>query len=193
MKSNVLRLLAVAALLVATTGCKSLFPSEASTTKTPWTNFHSAQTAFEKIVPYETTTEDLIAMGFDPYYTPNIKILTYLDILQQFVPNSSITLDDIDPAVRECLESKDACKAYQLELNIVNNKRYGNLALDVLGFRKKTKITGWNFKALIIIQNDLVVYKLSSGQPQVDKFEGRKRPLGPLQEMDGALKQLMQL
>jgi hypothetical protein len=50
-----------------------------------------------------------------------------------------------------------------------------------LASRKK----GWNFKALIIIKDDVVTYKLRSGQPNVDRFEKKTKPLGPLQELDG--------
>ncbi len=172
------------ALVSTTTGCKSLFSSSAQRTRTPWQNFDEAQTAYEKVVPHKTTISELKELGFDPNTTPNIKILTYLDLIQRFIPNSSITLNDLQPDVRSCIESKDCCHAYEMELDMTDSKRYGNLALDVFGFNRKTKTTGWRFKALVIVKDDVVAYKIRSGEPNVDRLERKTKPLGPLQELD---------
>ena len=130
-------------------------------------------------------------MGFDPHQTPNVKILTYLDIIQRFIPNASITLNDLQEDVRACIESKDCCHAYELDLEMTDSKRYGNLVLDMFGFNRKTKTTGWTFKALIIVKDDVVAYKLRSGEPNVDKLEKKTKPLGPLQEIDNVLTKLI--
>ena len=55
--------------------------------------------------------------------------------------------------------------------------------LDLFGFRRKTKISGWEFKAIIVLKNDLVVYKISGGKPKVDELLDEKKPLGPLQNI----------
>lgn len=68
-----------------------------------------------------------------------------------------------------------------------NSHRYGNLLLDILGFRRKTHEYGWDFKGLILIKDGLVVYKLSSGEPQISRNETVRHPLGPLQELDGSI------
>lgn len=172
------------ALVFTTTGCKSLFSSSAQRARTPWQNFDEAQIAFDKVVPHKTTVEELKGLGFDPNTTPNIKILTYLDLIQRFIPNSSISIEDLQADVRACIESKDCCHAYEMELDMTDSKRYGNLALDVFGFNRKTKTTGWRFKALVIVKDDVVAYKIRSGEPNVDRLERRTKPLGPLQELD---------
>ena len=173
--------------LVTTTGCRSLLPSEIKRPRTHWQSFDEAQAAFDKIVPHKTTVTDLKGLGFDPVSTPNVKILTYLDLINRFLPNNSITLKDLQPDVRDCIESKDCCHAYELELEIVDNKRYGNVFLDVFGFKKYSHITGWSFKALVIVKDDTVAYKLRSGSPNVNRYERKIKPLGPLQELDGMI------
>jgi hypothetical protein len=160
-------------------------PTEVRRTRTPWKNFEEAQAAFDRIVPHQTTVADLKGLGFDPIATPNVKILTYLDLINRFLPNNSITMQDLQPDVRACIESKDCCHAYELTLDVSNNKRYGNVCLDVFGFKKDTHITGWSFKALIIVKDDVVAYKLRSAEPNVDRYERKVKPLGPLQELDG--------
>ena len=172
------------ALVFLTTGCKSLFPSESKTTRSRWQNFDEAQAAFDKITPHKTSVDDLKSLGFDPTTTPNIKVLTYLDLIERFIPNQSITLKDLQPDVRACIESKDCCHAYELDLDISNNKRYGNLALDVFGFKKNTRITGWSFKALIIVKDDMVAYKIRSGEPNIERYEKKLKPLGPFQDLE---------
>ena len=175
------------ALVLTTTGCKSLFVSSGARTRTPWHSFEEAQTAYDKVVPHKTTLTELKGLGFDPFTTPNIKVLTYLDLIQRFIPNSSITFDDLQPDVRSCIESKDCCHAYELELEMTDSKRYGNLMLDIFGFNRKTKTTGWTFKALLIVKDDVVAYKIRSGEPNVDKLDVKTKPLGPLQELDNIL------
>ena len=175
------------ALVLTTTGCKALFSSSSQRSRTPWQNFDEAQAAYDKVVPHQTTTVELKSMGFDPLTTPNVKILTYLDLIQRFLPNNSITLEDLQPDVRACIESKDCCHAYEMDLDLTDSKRYGNLVLDVFGFNRKTKTSGWTFKALIIVKDDVVAYKLRSGEPNVDRLEEKTKPLGPFQEMDNIL------
>jgi len=126
-------------------------------------------------------------MGLEPHSSPNIKLLTYLDVITRFLPNQSITLNDVPPDIRSCIESRDCCQAYELNLVMTRSKREGNLVLDVFNFKKKTHITGWTFTGLIIIKDGMVTYKLISGEPSVNRMEKKLRPLGPLQELDGML------
>ena len=80
--------------------------------------------------------------------------------------------------------------AHKLSLEISDQKRYGNVFLDVFGFKKYSHITGWTFKALIIVKDDTVAYKLRSGEPNLNRFERKLKPLGPFQELDGMIMKL---
>ena len=148
MKKRLFVLLSFVALGLPTTGCRSMFPTDDTRTKSTWQNFDEAQVAYDKIIPHKTTVADLKEMGFDCHKTANIRILTYLDLIQRFIPNASINKDDLQEDVRRCLEAKDCCQAYELNLDVTNRKRYGNLFLDLFGFKRVTKVTGWNFQAL---------------------------------------------
>jgi hypothetical protein len=53
------------------------------------------------------------------------------------------------------------------------------------GVLNKTHETGWQFKGLILIKDGVVIYKLSSGEPQISRNGKQVKPLGPLQELDG--------
>jgi len=180
----------VVLLLVLTllgSGCSFLLPTSHATAKSKWNSFSEANSTFDRIVPGTTPINELVLLGLDPAINPNVRILTYLDIIERFMPNPSITMDDLDPSVRSYIERREKGQAWEVELNNTSAKRYGNAFLDVTGFVKKTHETGWQFKGLLLIQDGLVTYKLSSGQPNLDRYEKRVRPLGPLQELDSII------
>src|SRR5207244_10071089 len=114
--------------------------------------------------------------------------VTYLDVMSRFLPNVSIRKEELPRPVCDCLEAKDNCQAYEVDLTVTQSKRYGNLFLDMLAFNRKTRETGWNFNALIVLNHDQVVYKLWSGQPTLVSFEPQKKPLGSSQALRGGLR-----
>lgn len=173
------------ALAVGTTGCKSLFLSSEQATQSPWTNWDQVSLEFNKIVPQHTTVKQLRKLGFDPNVCPNIKIMPYVDIMPIFMPNPNIHLDDLPVGVRVYVEAKQNSEAYLVELENIHNKRHGNLVLDVFGFKRENHQSGWRFKGLILIKDNVVVYTLSSGEPEISTDDDKIRPLGPFQELDG--------
>jgi hypothetical protein len=182
-----LRFLAVTMILlilITNSGCSgALLPSVKQTTKSPWQSFEEAKIAFDKIVPSQTTSQDLKRLGFDPFATPNVKLVTYLELTEKFLPNQSIRLEDLDPGVQACLRARETCQGYEVSPKLLNSKRYGNVLLDLFNFRRKQITTGWNFTALIVLKGDLVVHKIWGGEPNVSEFEDKKNPLGPFQDI----------
>jgi hypothetical protein len=167
-------------------GCARMLPSAQTIPKSRWHSYDEAKEAFDRITPNATKVYDLQQLGFDPT-APNAKSLTYLDVIQRFLPTQAIGKEDLDQNVRECIAAHDACRAIEIDINEVHARRFGNVCLDVFGFRRKTHETGWRFVAFLVIRDDLVVYKLCSGAPVVDRIERRVKPLGPLQELDNFL------
>ncbi len=165
-------------------GCTGLLPSIEETMKSPWENFEEAKKAFDKIIPNQTTDEDLKRLGFDPFEIPNVKFITYLELLEKFMPNQSITMDDLDPEVRSCLKEREHCRGYDISPEMLYSERYGSVFLDLFNFRRKKLTKGWRFNALIILKDNLVVYKIWGGEPRVSEFQDKKNPLGPLQDIN---------
>ena len=175
----------VAGALLLTAGCAALFPSKTTTVESRWKSYAEIETDFGKIIPYQTNTNDLRTLGFDPSVSPNIKLLNHSDIVKMFLPNSNIEKKDLAAGVRDFIESPEQSYAYLIELQKVHSKRYGQLFLDLFGFRRKTHEDGWEFKGLILIKSGLIVYKTSSGQPQIARNDKEVKPLGPLQDIGG--------
>ena len=186
-KTLTLSILLLLSLLIINTGCKSILPSEAKRTTMRWKTYEDAQKSFDQIILNVTTVSDLRKIGYNTTNTPNMRVLTYLDLIKIFMPNAGMTLEELHPQVKECIQSKDLCTAYELELEVTDKNRFGNPLWDIFGFRKNTKTTGWKFRSLILIKDGLVVYKLCSGQPELDVIEKKKNPLGPFQELDDLL------
>lgn len=177
--------LASAALSLSACASWGVLPSTVEKTESPFQTYKSAEDAYAQVKPFVTTTKELKARGFDPYTTPNIRVLNYLDLVPRFLPQQSMKMDDLDPAVQACLTARDRCSGWLAEPSISSKDRTGNVALDVLGFERETTSTGWKASMLLLVQEGVVVYKLWSGTPTILEVKTEKKPLGPLQDLSG--------
>ena len=162
-----------------------VLPRNAEITESPFKTYRSAEDAFAQIKPFSTTVDELKARGLNPYGSPNVRVMNYLDLLPRFMPQQSITKADLDPAVRACLQARERCQGWIAEPARINRDRTSNVALDVLGFERETTSTGWKAQMLVLIQDDVVVYKLWSGTPMMNEVKRETKPLGPFQDLSG--------
>jgi hypothetical protein len=185
-------------IIVATTslmmvGCGSsgrFLPTTGVYTQSAWQTYTDVQTDVENIVVGKTTNNDLIRMGFDLEYMPNVKRLTYLDVMTKFKLDSPSRFTlfnkiELPDGVLKCLAAREHGRAYELNLERLKNTREGSVWLDVLGFRKTVHTTGWKANILILMVDDVVEYVLYSGERNIDKTEKTKNPLGPFQGFNG--------
>ena len=180
--------LAMAVLLLMLTGCASLLPSSKITVQSPWQDFDGTKSTYEKIIPDVTTVDDMKKLGFDPFLLPNIRVMNVTEVINLFLPNPSIKKEDLDPGIQKCIESKDRCTAYQLLPSMVNVNRIGNFWLDLFTFKRHTVNTGWEFKGLITIVDNVVTYRdPPGGRPLIHTEQVDVKPLGPLQEVGAVI------
>lgn len=170
------------------TGCSSLLPSSKITIKSPWDDFKSAKLTYERIIPDVTTVKELKEYGFDPDLVPNIRIMTVTEIINVFLPNPTIRVQDLDPGIQKCIESKDRCTAYMILPSVLNVDRVGNFWLDMFTFKRHTINSGWEFRGLITIVDDIVTYRdPPGGRPLIHTEQVDIKPLGPLQELGNVI------
>ena len=179
--------LLIVAVVTAVAGCSALLPRTEALTVSPWQSFEEAQQAFNQIILHKTTVGDLKRLKLEPESNPNITILNYSDVLRRFIPSPSIDASSLDAGVRECLRAATHCRGYEVDHRVLKRNRYGNFWADIFNFRRKTDIVGWRFNAVVLITDDVVVYKLTGGQPAIHEYEESNNPLGPLQESAGAV------
>jgi hypothetical protein len=176
-------------------GCGSsgngrFLPTTGVYTQSSWKTYTDVQTDVENIVVGKTTNNDLIRMGFDLEYMPNVKRLTYLDVMTKFKLDSPTRFTlfnniELPQGVLKTLAAREQGRAYELSLESIVNKREGSVWLDVLGFRKTVHTTGWRANVLVLMVDDVVEYVLYSGERNIDRTEKTKNPLGPFQGFNG--------
>lgn len=169
-----------AALLVG--GCSSLLP-KARTESPTFQSFDDARQAVEALEPRKSDLTALSARGLTPGQQPNSVILTHADIVRRVVNGSVLGKEDLDPGIVTCINARDACRGWELNVARISKVRTGGFFADFFNFKRRTETTGWRFNALILLVNDVVVYRGWGGQPVVNEVEVATNPLGPLQEM----------
>ena len=173
--------------LAFATACSGPLPKTSEVAEWPWQSFDEAMEAYESIVPLQSTAEDLKAIGYDPFTSPNVRVLSYLEIIQRFMPKDAIHVEDLDAALRNCIEAAAECWAYEVTPHFVHKEREGNVVLDVFGFKRTTVTTGWRFTAIVVLRTNIVHYKIWEGTPSIMEEKIETTPLGPLQEVEGII------
>jgi hypothetical protein len=161
---------------------------EVTATGSGWQKYADAEKTFESIVPGKTTIAELKALNLDPATNPSVARLQFWQVRERFIPNTLVTLDDLDQGVRECIQAREGCKAYEVNYLSTQTTRTGNAALDLLKLHRTTQTAGWRFNGLILMRNDVVVYALTAGQPRIQQVEERQDYLGPVQALASKLK-----
>lgn len=172
--------------LVATvviSGCSNVLPSETNEVEYPWTTFEEVTKAYDSVELGKTDIGALKTKGFDPETTSNMMILSYLDVVNRFSP--ILEKEDLPSGVQQCIAAKEQCVAYVATPANIKRKRIGNVAMDLFGFKKITKVTGWKFEAVFVMVDDVVTYKLWNGTPDIEEYNKKTQPLGPAQSLTG--------
>jgi hypothetical protein len=172
----------VLALLLALAGCATWLP-EARTNTTSFSSYDQARAAVLALEPMRSSRADLKTNGFDLAQHPNTTLLTHADVVRRFLPSSLLRREDLDPGILTCVEARDACQGIEILGTKIARERKGSFWADFFNFQRRTETTGWRFTALVLLVNDLVVYRSWSGQPAVNEVEVTRNPLGPLQDI----------
>jgi hypothetical protein len=174
-----------ATFMLSLVGCGGLglLPHETKASTNSFQSYEQVQSAFTDVVPGQTRLTDLPKLGFDTATTPNVEVLSYLGVIERFLPRSTMSFDRLAPPVQACIESQDRCSAFVFHPQHVESRRLGNIFLDLLGFERKTVATGWTAEVVLLMQDGHVAYKLMSGRPRVEDMHDEVTPLGPLQDI----------
>jgi hypothetical protein len=158
-------------------------------TESSYETYTEVEGVVNEIVVGHTKVPDLVKMGLDLENMPNVKRLTYLDVMSKFKLDSPSRFTlfnkiELPAGVLKTLAAKEDGLAYEINLEKLKNKREGSVFLDILNFRKTVHTTGWKISVLILVVDDTVEYVLYSGEKNIDRLEKEKNPLGPFQGFD---------
>jgi hypothetical protein len=189
MNANTIAALKIAVLCSVSSGmvaCSSLLP-RAGNESFYFDSFEQAQHAIESLVPMQSTVKDLEARNLDPEHQPNTVLLSFADISKKFLGTGVLSKDDLGPGISACLSARDACRGLDLNISKIEKKRTGAFFPDFINYHRRTETTGWRFNALILVVDDVVVYRSWGGQPEVNEIDNQKNPLGPFQDIGPAI------
>jgi hypothetical protein len=161
-------------------GCAALLPHSSSVTQSPWKSYKEVVDAYNSVVINKSTATDIKKLGFNIYSTPNLKILSFVDIA---VATSMLKRKDMGSGISTCLKVRDQCSGYIFEPQIAKTDRVGNFWLDILNFKRKTNESGWKFKATFLVVDSVIVEKFWYGEPLINLDKTIINPLGPFQEI----------
>ncbi|MEY4562483.1 MAG: hypothetical protein RLZZ618_1760 [Pseudomonadota bacterium] len=170
-----------------TSGCTAMLPRARSEIASPFESFEAARDAFETIVPYSTTITQMTDRGFDVRALANVKQIPYPELVGRLAPNSGVALELLDAGIRDCILARQACRAYEFTMSRQSLQREGNFLLDFLSFRRTTRTTGWRFEGLVVVRDDLVLFRNHGGEPKVERVDSQTNPLGPFQQAGEAV------
>lgn len=191
-RSGARRYATAAASLFATltlVGCGGLglLPYQSDVCNSNFKSYTEVQSAYESVTPGTTRASDLAAIGFDSSLAPNVEVLSYLGIIERFMPRDSIRFDNLDPAVQGCIDARDRCTAFVFKPERIEEERVGNFFLDIFGFQRTTYNHGWTAEVVLLIRDGRVAYKVMSGKPRIDEHHDKVQPLGPFQDITGTV------
>jgi hypothetical protein len=180
--ASIVASLAVTLVLVGCGGL-GLLPYQTDIQNTKFRSYNQVTAAYDQIQAGTTRISDLSNIGFDATSSPNVEMLSYLGIIERFMPRDSIKFDTLDPAVQNCIDARDHCTALVFRPERLHQERTGNWALDVLGFERTTVNYGWTAEVVLLIQDGRVAYKVMSGRPNIQDYHDKVQPLGPFQDL----------
>ncbi len=175
---------------LALAGCSSLLPRGSSGNPGRFASYAQAQAATEQIIPFQTRTSQLGALGFDYEAARNVVRIPYPDLLGRLAPYENVPMEVLDPGIRACILARNECRAYVFRFEQRERRREGSFFYDFFNIRRITHITGWWFEAMIVVTDGVVLFRNFAGQAQIEQIERSVNPLGPLQpagEASGSL------
>ncbi|MBS0274386.1 MAG: hypothetical protein JSR55_08290 [Proteobacteria bacterium] len=172
--------LAVALVLVGCGGL-GLLPYRTDVQNTKFRSYKQVSIAYDHIMPGFTRVSDLNDIGFDTTSSPNVEALSYLGIVERFMPRDSVKFDKLDPSVRSCIDARDHCTALVFRPERLHREHAGNWFLDVLGFKRTAVNYGWSAEVVLLIQDGRVAYKAMSGRPNIQ--DDRVSPMVSFEDM----------
>jgi hypothetical protein len=180
------KLAALLSLTLALVGCGGieLLPhrSDASEAQN-FKSYSEVVAAYSSIVPGQTREAELAKLGFDASVQPNAEQISYLGVIERFMPRDSIRFDHLAKPVRACIEAQERCSAYVFRPSRLEQERTGSVFLDLMGFERTTVDRGWAAEVVLLMQDGRVAYKVMSGKPHIEGYHDDIQPLGPLQDL----------
>jgi hypothetical protein len=157
--------LAIVIAVLAMVGCGTLtlLPRQTDGPVTRVISIKDLTVAYTRIQPGETRATELAHLGFDPA-GGNAQTLSYLGVMERFMPRDSVRFDRLDEAVRDCIEARDHCTALVFRTGDRFSAPMGNGILSAFGLGSSAAADR-RPEVTLLVRNGRVAFKMISGMP----------------------------
>jgi hypothetical protein len=116
--------------------------------------------AYVRIQPGLTPASQLARFGLDSS-AANTQALSYLGVMERFMPHDSVAFDRLDAGVRDCIDARDRCTALVFRASdpARTGTPHGFLSTFGLGARAAVETP----RVTLLIRNGRVAFKMMSG------------------------------
>ena len=146
----------ILAVTMSLVGCGTLsfLPHQSNADEPGFKSVHDIQAAYARIEPGITRASELSALGFG-IGSGNMKTLSYLGVIERFMPQDSERFDALAPAVQDCISARNRCSAYVYRPRGAKTDA-GMLSALGLASQEASSMTG---ELVVLIENGRVAYK----------------------------------
>lgn len=116
--------------------------------------------AYVRIQPGLTRASQLARLGLDTGAV-NTQLLSYLGVMERFMPRNSVAFDRLDVAVRDCIDARDRCTALVFRASDPARAAIARGFLSTLGLGAAAAVE--TPRVTLLIRNGRVAFKMMSG------------------------------
>ena len=151
----------VVTLAVVGFGIASLLPRQQDANDHGIRSLKELADAYARVKPGATRASQLARLGFDTS-TPNVEVLSYLGVLERFMPHDTTGFDRLDVAIQDCIEARDRCTALVFKPSETHVREAGMLSMFDVGSAKAAD----EAEVTLLVQDGRVAYKTIRGVAQ---------------------------
>jgi len=108
-----MRIYGFIAAIVILLGAAAGLLARSGASEAPPRPYQVSERAYDRLVVGATPASQLTELGFD---LAQAERLSYLAMIEQFMPDNSTGFNTLDPAVQGCLTARDRCSGYVFRL-----------------------------------------------------------------------------
>jgi hypothetical protein len=116
--------------------------------------------AYARIQPGLTRASQLARYGLDTA-AANTQVLSYLGVMERFMPRDSVAFDRLDLAVRDCIDARDRCMALVFRASDLTRAALARDFLSTFGLGASAAAD--TPRVTLLIRHGRVAFKMLSG------------------------------
>ncbi len=172
--------IAVVIVVLALVGCGALtlLPRQNDPVPARPMTFKDLAAAYQRVQPGQTRASQLARIGFDPG-SANAQALSYLSVIERFMPRDSVRFDRLDAALQDCIEARDHCTALVFRPMGHSHAPVRSEVLSAFGLGAAAAGAENVPEVTLLVRDGRVAFKMISGMPMAraqSHFEGVSVP-----------------